>query len=112
MEIQKNIFRAPKRPWKYIKMCWHENIQNNPVGLGERPSISIWRMCGALDIPRSVEPTIKKKYIRTELKIDKRSQLEQVGGHQYPPGSIPNILENVECQYVYPIEYLHVFTTV
>jgi hypothetical protein len=27
-------------------------------------TISIWRMCGASDSPRSVEPTIKKKYRR------------------------------------------------
>ena len=62
---KKTLFRPPKRPWKYNKMWWHKNIQNNPVGLGERPPISTWNMCRALDNPRSVEPAITKKYRRT-----------------------------------------------
>ena len=36
---KKTLFRAPKRPSKYIKMYCHENFQNSPFGIGGRPPI-------------------------------------------------------------------------
>jgi len=59
------LFRAPKRPWKYTKMCWHEKIQNKKVRLDGRPPVSTWNMCMISYLPGSVEPTITKKYKRT-----------------------------------------------
>jgi hypothetical protein len=63
-------------------MCRDENIQNKPVGLGERPPVSTWKMCRASDIPRSVEPTITKKYRRTCWTKNIQEEPVGIGGWQ------------------------------
>ena len=80
---KKTLFRAPKRPWKYNKMCWHENIQNKRVGLGERPPISTWKMCRVSDNPISVEPIITKKYRITCWANNRQEEPVGIGG--WPP---------------------------
>jgi len=76
-KYKKTMFRAPKWRWKYIKMYWHENFQNNPFGLGGCPPISTWQLCRDSNNLKSVEPTITKNYIRTcWTKTVKRNQLE------------------------------------
>ena len=77
------LFRAPKLPWKYNKMCWHEYIKNKPVELGGRPPVSTWKMCMDLDNPERVEPTITKKYRR--MLWTKNSKKEPVGIGGWPP---------------------------
>ena len=79
---KKKLFGAPKRPWKYSEMCWHENIQNKSVGLGWRPPISTWNMWRAEDSPRNVEPTITKKYRRTCWTKNWQNELVGIGGWQ------------------------------
>ena len=82
-KAKKTFFRAPKWPWKYRKMYWHENFQNNPVGLGGWPPIPTWKLCRASNNPGSVEPTITKNYKRTWC--TKNCQEELVGICGWPP---------------------------
>ena len=80
---KKQLFRTPKRPWKYRKMYWHEKFQNKSVGLGGWPPISTWKLCRDLDSPRTVEPTITNNYRRTCW--TKNYQDEPVGIGGWPP---------------------------
>ena len=64
-KAKKTLFRAPKWPWKYRKMYWHENFQNKLVGLGGQPPISTWKLCRNSNSPKIEEPTIRKSYRRT-----------------------------------------------
>ena len=80
---KKKLFRAPKWPWKYKKMYWHENFQNKPVVLGGWKPISTWKLCRASDSPKSVEPTITNNYRRTFWIKNWQYELVGIGG--WPP---------------------------
>ena len=82
-QAKKTLFRAPKRPWKYRKMYWHENFQNNPVGLGGQALISTWKLCMASDSPETVELTITKNYTRTCWTNNCQEEPVTIGG--WPP---------------------------
>ena len=82
-QAKKTLFRAPKRPWKYIKMHWHEKFQSKPVGIGGIHQYPPGCCVGLQDNPWSVEPTITKKYKR--LCWNKNCQEEPVAIGGWPP---------------------------
>jgi len=67
-------------------MCRHEIIQNELVGLDERPPVSTWRMCEASDSPRSVKLTMIKQY--KKMWLVKNGYEELIGIGEWPPISI------------------------
>jgi len=102
---EKTLFRAPKRPSKYKKMCWHENIKKKPVGLGGRPPISTWKMCRDSYNPKSVEPTITNNYRR--MCRTKKYQYEPVWIGGCPPISTWIILPPLGRNGLHCIECPH-----
>ena len=94
-QAKRTLFRAPKRPWKYINMYWHENFQNKPVGIGGRPPISTWMLCRDSGQPHNCRihnynkmSPLQRNVLNWKLSRWASWNLEHVGGPQYPPRSV------------------------